>query len=176
VKAGDARLADAKKAENGQSFASMLSQELRGNAADLVKTGSIVLRNNNEGLIRLTLHPESLGNVKISLELSDDKRISGKIVVSSREAYEAFNENLDGLSKAFVDGGFESAGFDLSWSGQDSSGNGRNDPSGAVSSPFYASSIPEVMSAAEVMSASDVADRRISGYRSDGNPALNVFA
>lgn len=86
-----------------QNFASMLSEELRANSADLVKTGHIVLKDNNQGLIRLTLHPESLGNVRISLDLSE-KKISGKIIVSSREAYEAFNENLDGLSKAFVEG------------------------------------------------------------------------
>jgi hypothetical protein len=163
-------LTDAKKAEGGQSFASMLSQELKANAADLVKTGSIVLRDNNVGTIRLTLHPESLGNVKISLELSDDKRISGKIVVSSQEAYEAFNENLDGLSKAFVDGGFQGAGFDLSWSGQGGSGGKPDDASAKLASPFYASSIPDVMSAP------DVADRETGAYRSYGNRAINVFA
>lgn len=163
-------LTDAKKAEDGQSFASMLSQELKANAADLVKTGSIVLRDNNAGTIRLTLHPESLGNVKISLELSDDKRISGKIVVSSREAYEAFNENLDGLSKAFVDGGFQGAGFDLSWSGQGDSGGAKDERFAKLVSPFYASSIPDVMSAA------DIADREAGAYRSYGNRAINVFA
>lgn len=154
----------------GQSFASMLSQELRSNAADFVKTGAIVLRDNNAGMIRLTLHPESLGNVKISLELSGDKRISGKIVVSSQEAYEAFNENLNGLSDAFVEGGFESAGFDLSWSGGDTAGSGSGEKAGAQSSPFYASSVPDVMSGAE---SSDSMNGRSRYY---GASAINVFA
>ena len=156
-------------AEKGQSFASMLSQELRSNAADFVKTGHIILRDNNSGLIRLTLHPESLGNVNISLELSD-KKISGKIHVSSQEAYDAFNENLDGLSQAFVQGGFESAGFDLSWSGAGGSGFGKKEETGMVSSPFYASSIPDVMSAA------DTADTQMSGSLLAGSSAINVFA
>jgi flagellar hook-length control protein FliK len=155
--------------KQGQSFASMLSGELRNNAADFVKTGSIVLRDNNSGLIRLSLHPESLGNVKISMELSD-KKITGKIICSSREAYEAFNENLDGLSDAFVKGGFESAGFDLSWSGDNPSGRGQQERQGHVSSPFYASSIPEVMSAP------DIADTRRSGYRFSDRSAVNFFA
>jgi len=155
--------------KQGQSFASMLSSELRSNAADFVKTGSIVLRNNDSGLIRLTLNPESLGNVKISLELADN-RITGRITVSSKEAYEAFNENLDGLSDAFVQGGFESAGFDLSWSGGDSSANGRDAEQGRISSPFYASSIPSVMSAG------NAADTNMSGYRYNTSSAVNVFA
>ncbi|ULQ59792.1 flagellar hook-length control protein FliK [Brucepastera parasyntrophica] len=135
--------------EGNQTFSSMLSQELKANAADFVKAGSIILRNNDTGLIRLTLHPESLGNVKISLELSGDKKISGKIIVSSKEAYDAFNENLDGLSEAFVKGGFESAGFDLSWSGGEGANYGRQHDGGRISSPFYASSIPSVMLASE---------------------------
>lgn len=155
---------------DGQSFATMLSQELRANAADFVKTGQIVLRDNNAGIIRLTLHPETLGNVKISLELSADKRISGKIVVNSQEAYDAFNESLDGLSRAFVESGFTDAGFDLSWSGQDSAGRGSTDDSGAVSSPFYAQAIPDVMSAG------NAADTETSGYRYNGQSAINVLA
>lgn len=153
----------------GQSFASMLSQEIRSSASDLVKTGHIVLRENNQGLIRLTLNPESLGNVRIALELSDGK-ISGRIHVSSREAYEAFNENLDGLSKAFVESGFESAGFDLSWSGEGNSRWAREEQSGKLSSPFYASSIPDIMSGTESSDTVHV------GSVSFGRTALNVYA
>lgn len=149
-----------------QNFASMLSEELRANSADLVKTGHIVLKDNNQGLIRLTLHPETLGNVRISLDLSD-RKISGKIIVSSREAYEAFNENLDGLSKAFVEGGFESAGFDLSWSG---SGNGGKEDLAPASVPFYASAVPDVMYGPE---SSDTMKAGSGSYR---NQAVNVFA
>ncbi len=160
--AGDTRNA-------GQSFASMLSQEIRSSASDLVKTGHIVLRENNQGLIRLTLNPESLGNVRIALELSEGK-ISGRIHVSSREAYEAFNENLDGLSKAFVESGFESAGFDLSWSGEGDSRWAREEQAGKLTSPFYASSIPDIMSGTESSDTVHV------GSASYGRTSLNVYA
>ncbi len=163
------RAADRREGE-GKNFASMLSQELRNNASDFVKTGAIVLRDNNAGTIRLTLHPESLGSVKIKLELSGERRISGKIVVSSEEAYEAFNESLSGLQDAFVEGGFESAGFDLAFAGQGGGESGGNDAAGAKSSPFYASSIPDVMSGAERV------DSMRDGYRDTGAFAINVFA
>ncbi len=152
------------------SFSTMLSQELRDQAGEFVKAGKIVLRDGNSGTIRLTLHPESLGNVRISLELSSDKRISGKIHVASKEAYDAFLENLDGLSDAFVEGGFESAGFDLSWSGSPGyAGADGNDPN-LVSAPFYASSVPDVMSGPKS------SDRFESGYRGYGMSAIDVFA
>jgi len=165
----ESRIAEKRDGE-GRSFASMLSQELRSNAADIVKTGAIVLRDNNAGTIKLTLHPESLGNVKISLELSGDRKISGKIVVSSAEAYEAFNENMGGLSDAFVDGGFESAGFDLSFAGENGAGSGQREAMGNKSSPFYASAIPDVMSGVEPV------DSIGDGYREAGVSAINVFA
>jgi len=156
-----------REAEGRASFASMLRDEIQSNAADFVRAGSIVLRENDVGTIRLNLHPESLGNVKISLELAD-RKISGKIVVSSQEAYEAFNESLDGLAKAFVEGGFESAGFDLSFAG-DGMG-GRESEAGKASSPFYASAIPDVMPTPER------ADSVRAGYPQAGFSAVNMLA
>ena len=164
-----AHVAESNHNASSQSFSSMLSQELSANASDFVKTGQIVLRDNNAGLIRLSLHPETLGNVKIRLELSD-RKISGRIIVNSQEAYDAFNENLDGLSQAFVDGGFDSAGFDLSWSGQGTDGSGDSEADGANSSPFYASSIPDVISTM------NSADTNTDSYRVTGSSAVNVFA
>ena len=69
------------------------------------------------------MRPEELGNVKINLELSDNQ-VSGKIVVASKEAYEAFKQNIDNLKEAFIAGGFETNGFELSWAGSDGSGYG----------------------------------------------------
>ncbi len=162
------------RADGGQSgeasFSTMLSQELREQAGEFVKAGKIVLRDGNSGTIRLTLHPESLGNVRISLDLSGDKRISGRIHVASKEAYDAFLENLDGLSDAFVEGGFESAGFDLSWSGNPGYRGDDGTDNGSVSAPFYASSVPDVMSR------TNSTDRFGSGYRGYGMSAIDVFA
>jgi flagellar hook-length control protein FliK len=61
----------------------------------------------------MILKPENLGNVKISLELSD-KIINGQIVVHSKEAFEAFKQNLDTLRQAFRESGFDNANFNLS--------------------------------------------------------------
>ena len=64
------------------NFGAMLSNQLQNNATELVRTGSIILRDGNVGTINLILHPEELGNVKISLELND-KMVSAQIRVAS---------------------------------------------------------------------------------------------
>ena len=107
---------------NGQStqaassnFQTMLANQIRQNASDFVKAGSIVLRDSNAGTINLVLRPESLGNVKISLQLSD-KVVSGQITVHSEEAYNAFKESADALKTAFAQSGFEAGGFTVAYS------------------------------------------------------------
>lgn len=100
------------------SFASVLAQQVQDMSADFVQAGKIVLQDNNVGLIRLQMQPAHLGNIKISLELTGDKRVSGKIIASSKEAYEAFKECAAQLADAFEQGGFTAAQFDVSWSGE----------------------------------------------------------
>ncbi len=107
----------------GSNFQTMLANQLQHNAADFVRAGSIVLRDNNVGNINLVLHPESLGNVKISLQLTD-KVIAGHITVASQEAYNAFHESIGSLRQAFAQNGFDSPTFDLSWTGQQNSSAG----------------------------------------------------
>ena len=104
-------------------FSSLLSKEIGNSAGEFVRSGSLVLKNNGKGSINLILRPEELGNVKINLELSDNQ-VSGKIVVASKEAYEAFKQNIDNLKEAFIAGGFETNGFELSWAGSDGNGYG----------------------------------------------------
>ena len=66
----------------------------------------MVLRNGDAGLIRLRLEPESLGGVKIELKMTE-KQISGKIIVESDIAGEAFRSSIDALKDAFAESGFE---------------------------------------------------------------------
>ena len=110
---GNASVATGSKEMN---FSAMLSNQLQNNATELVQTGSIILRDGNVGTINLILHPEELGNVKISLELND-KMVSAQIKVASEEAFQAFKESIASLKQAFVDSGFDTGSFDLSWAG-----------------------------------------------------------
>jgi len=116
-----ASLTDQSAAADGSTFQQMLSAQIQENAPEFVKAGNIVLRDNNNGTINMNLKPESLGNVKISLELSD-KVITGQITVASKEAYEAFKQNLETLKQAFVENGFENATFNLNLAENSSNG------------------------------------------------------
>jgi flagellar hook-length control protein FliK len=97
-----------------QALENMLARELHQNFNnDIVRHASVALRDGNEGTIKLALKPESLGNVKIRLELADNK-IIGHIVVESEEALRAFQKEISSLEKAFRDSGFEAANLEMS--------------------------------------------------------------
>jgi hypothetical protein len=98
----------------GTALENMLARELHQNFnGDIVRHASIALRNGGEGTIKLALKPESLGNVKIHLEMTENK-ITGRIVVESAEALNAFRKELSALEQAFRDSGFANADLDLS--------------------------------------------------------------
>ena len=102
------------EAKAGQAFEDILARELHQNFNnDIVRHASVMLRDGNEGTIRLALKPESLGNVKIRLEMSENK-ITGLIVVESEEALRAFEREISSLEKAFRDSGFEGANLEMS--------------------------------------------------------------
>jgi hypothetical protein len=95
------------------NFEDALARELRGDlSSDIVRDASIIVRNGGTGTIRLSLHPESLGNVKIRLEMTENK-ITGHIVVESSEALRAFERELPVLEKAFRDSGFGETALDM---------------------------------------------------------------
>jgi len=62
--------------------------------------------------IKIALHPETLGNVKIRLEMTENK-ITGHIIVESSEALRAFERELPVLEKAFQDSGFRETNLDM---------------------------------------------------------------
>ncbi|MDR2718098.1 MAG: flagellar hook-length control protein FliK [Treponema sp.] len=102
------------EAKAGQAFEDLLARELHQNFNnDIVRHASVALRDGNEGTIRLALKPESLGNVKIRLEMAEN-RITGQIIVESKEALRAFEREISSLEKAFRDSGFEGANLEMS--------------------------------------------------------------
>jgi flagellar hook-length control protein FliK len=102
------------EAKAGQAFEDILARELHQNFNnDIVRHASVMLRDGNEGTIRLALKPESLGNVQIRLDMSENK-ITGLIVVESEEALRAFEREISSLEKAFRDSGFEGANLEMS--------------------------------------------------------------
>ena len=95
------------------SFEDALAKELRGNLSlDIVRQAAVVVRNGGEGSIRLTLHPATLGDVKIRLEMAENK-ITGQIILESRDALRAFERELPVLEKAFRDSGFSETELEL---------------------------------------------------------------
>jgi hypothetical protein len=102
------------ESRSAQSFEQTLARELHENLnGDIVRHASMVLRDKGQGTIRLSLKPESLGNVKIRLEMAENK-ITGHIVVESEEALRAFEREVRSLEQAFRDSGFEGAELDMS--------------------------------------------------------------
>jgi flagellar hook-length control protein FliK len=107
------RSVDAKSAAQLESF---LARELHNNLnGDIVRQAQVMLRDGGEGLIRLQLHPESLGNVRIKLTMSGN-RVDGTITVESPEALNAFEQELASLETAFRDSGFEGASLNMQMS------------------------------------------------------------
>ena len=150
------------------SFASMVAQQVQDMAPDFVQAGRIVLQDNNAGVIRLQMQPAHLGNVRINLELDGGKKIVGKIITGSKEAYEAFKESIEQLAKAFEQGGFASAQFDVSWSGE---GGGRQfDGENGQFNELFAQN-----DRLEVMQGNRYADTE-TVYAFGQDQAVNVFA
>jgi hypothetical protein len=104
------------EAKASKAFEDMLARELHQNFnGDIVRHASMALRDGGEGTIKLSLKPESLGNVKIRLELAENE-ITGRIVVESEEALRAFKREIHSLEQAFKESGFNNANLNLSMS------------------------------------------------------------
>ena len=82
----------------------------------LVDQARIVLKDNSAGEIRMTLHPESLGKVKVALNLSDGS-LAGQIFVENQTVKDVFQANMDGLMQAFRDGGWNTLSLQVSVGG-----------------------------------------------------------
>jgi hypothetical protein len=115
-----------------QGFQDMLARELHENLnGDIVRHASVMLRDGGEGTIRLSLRPESLGSVKIRLEIAENK-IAGRIIVESDAAFKAFEQELHSLEQSFRESGFDGANLEMAFS----SDGGREGRRGEADSPY----------------------------------------
>jgi len=98
----------------GTAVENLLARELHQNFnGDIVRHASMALHDGGEGIIKLALKPDSLGNVKIHLKMSENK-VTGHIVVESEEALNAFKKEITSLEQAFRESGFTNAQLNLS--------------------------------------------------------------
>ena len=107
--------AEMNESANSTQFSSILAEQIKANSAELVQRGKIVLRDGNVGEIRLQLKPAHLGVVRINLKMTGDKKMQGEVTVSSKEAYDAFENSMEDLVSSFKDAGFDTSGFNLNW-------------------------------------------------------------
>jgi len=100
-----------------QKGAALLDRQLQDRGTqELTKNIRFVLKDHNEGEIRLILKPEALGKVRINLNLHEN-HIVGKIIVENSSVRQAFMNNLADLTRALEDSGFSSASLDVSVGG-----------------------------------------------------------
>lgn len=156
---------------SGSTFQQMLSQQIQFNAPDFVRAGNIVLQNNNSGSINMILKPENLGNVKINLHLSDNV-ITGQITVNSKEAFDAFKQNLETLKQAFQNSGFENANLSLSYA-DTSSGSFAQGERQQSSEQFFSNKVyGDYASSAEISGAASSQ----AAYSADSDRKISVVA
>jgi flagellar hook-length control protein FliK len=125
----------------GEVLAQELNENLNG---DIVRQAQVILRNGVEGTIKLSLKPETLGNVKIQLEMVENK-ITGHIIVESDEALKAFKQEIHSLEQAFVDSGFTDASLDTALASDGGQNKGQGDEKGAFFSERFAASTYETV-------------------------------
>jgi flagellar hook-length control protein FliK len=83
--------------------------------SELARSAGIILRNGG-GEIRLVLKPESLGSVRVRLNLSDNV-IDGKIIVDNPAVKHVLEGSLDSLTRALSAEGFQTASLSVSVGG-----------------------------------------------------------
>ncbi|MDR2741125.1 MAG: flagellar hook-length control protein FliK [Treponema sp.] len=121
-----------------QSFQNMLARELHENLnGDIVRHASVMLRDGGEGTIRLSLRPETLGSVKIRLEITENK-IVGRIIVESDEAFKAFEQELHSLEQSFRDSGFDGASLEMAFASDGQGGRRQEEADNLFSGRFAA--------------------------------------
>lgn len=129
------------KSDNGADLQNQLVKELREQLnSEIVKRGSIMVRNNGSGEIRLELKPDHLGQVKIHLSL-ENNNIAGRILVENISVKEAFDQNMQELYRAFKEHGFGETALNVSVGNQQRQKNAQKDANGSAGGVSGAASL-----------------------------------
>jgi flagellar hook-length control protein FliK len=91
--------------------------------SELVRASSLVLKDGG-GEIRLVLKPESLGSVRIRMNIVDNA-IEGRIIVDSSAVKHVFDGSIDALRRALTAEGFQMGSLQVSVGGQNADTGGR---------------------------------------------------
>jgi flagellar protein FlbC len=92
--------------------------------SELLRASTMVLRDGG-GEIRLVLKPESLGSVRIRMNVLDNS-IDGKIIVDNASVKQVFDGNIDALKRALTAEGFQMGSLQVSVGGQGAGSDARN--------------------------------------------------
>ena len=128
-------------------------QEMAG--TELLRASTLVLKDGG-GEIRLVLKPESLGSVRIRMNLVDNA-IEGRIVVDSSSVKQVVDANMDALRRALTAQGFQPGSLQVSVGGQGTDADARRQDQPApevrrVTSQAFDQSVP----AADALSLGDM--------------------
>jgi flagellar hook-length control protein FliK len=128
-------------------------QEMAG--TEFLRASNLILKDGG-GEIRLVLKPESLGSIRIRMNLVDNA-IEGRIVVDSSSVKQVVDANMDALRRALTAQGFQPGSLQVSVGGQgtDADARRRDQPAPAVrriTSQAFERSVPQV----EAMSLGDM--------------------
>lgn len=116
--------------------------------SELLRATGIIVRDGG-GEIKLVLKPESLGSVRIRMNLVDN-RIEGRIIVDNPMVKQAFDGTINSLTRALTAEGFQAASLQVSVGGQnaDTGRQEREEPQRVrrVSAESFERSVPGVES------------------------------
>ncbi|HEQ72660.1 MAG TPA: flagellar hook-length control protein FliK, partial [Spirochaetia bacterium] len=88
---------------------------------EMVKHTGVIVKNGGNGEIHLVLKPESLGSVRIRMNI-EDNHIVGKIIVDNNTVKAIVEENLSNLENALQEDGYENPAFDVFVAGDQNRG------------------------------------------------------
>ncbi len=98
-----------------ESIAEALSRKLDNQSGnEIVQQVKLLLNRAESGEIRINLKPDSLGRVRVNIQM-ENNRLSGRVLVESAAARNAFRSSLDNLQAKLIESGFNDADLTLTW-------------------------------------------------------------